>query len=73
MKQDKSEGYPASRAEAIRLGFNKYWTGRPCKWGHVSLRLTSTCQCTECNRLHAAEIFYEGNPEGNPNTNGGTT
>lgn len=36
------------RRTAINLGKNKYMTGVPCKNGHISYRLVSTSQCTEC-------------------------
>lgn len=33
---------------ARNLGFNKYKTGLPCKYGHTSYKLLSTNQCIEC-------------------------
>ena len=41
--------YPTSRAEAKRIGAPKYFTGVPCKHGHIALRLTKG-NCTECSR-----------------------
>lgn len=40
-----------SYKEAIALGLKTYFTGRPCKRGHIALRGTSDCKCRECNRL----------------------
>lgn len=37
-----------SRAEAIRLGVRRYYTGIPCKHGHRSERYTTTGSCLEC-------------------------
>lgn len=37
-----------SRQEAIRLGRNKYFTGRPCKNGHVAERYVQGCICRDC-------------------------
>jgi hypothetical protein len=67
--EDDNGGWPRTRAEAERLGFVNYQTGKPCKWGHGGTRLTSTGGCVECNRLHRAELYYRdmGDPSGNPN------
>lgn len=35
-------------SDARKLGLSRYFTGRPCKYGHVSLRITSSGLCTEC-------------------------
>lgn len=37
----------SSRAEAVALGVSRYFTGKPCKNGHVSFR-TIRSHCTEC-------------------------
>jgi hypothetical protein len=37
-----------SRSEAIGLGLTRYFTGKPCKWGHISERLTSSKACVSC-------------------------
>lgn len=42
--------YPESRSSAKIAGALHYATGRPCKYGHIALRLTSTGNCTECAR-----------------------
>lgn len=39
-----------SRNDAISAGAKKYFTGLPCKMGHVSERHVSTFQCCECLR-----------------------
>lgn len=39
---------PSVRKEAIRMGANAYFTGRPCSHGHVSHRYTKTGQCSKC-------------------------
>jgi len=38
------------RAAAIQLGRNKYFTGKPCKRGHLSERYVITSGCIECLR-----------------------
>lgn len=37
-----------SRSEARKTNSTHYFTGQPCKHGHLSRRLTSTGQCCEC-------------------------
>lgn len=37
-----------TRAEARALGLKRYFTGRPCKRGHVSERQVSNLTCMEC-------------------------
>jgi hypothetical protein len=39
-----------SRAEAKRRGLKTYFTGRPCKRGHVSERRVGSQTCVECER-----------------------
>lgn len=44
--------HPTSRAEAQRLGATHYFTGVPCKQGHVALRKTKGA-CVECLKVEA--------------------
>lgn len=37
-----------SRAAAIASGQTRYFTGKPCKHGHVALRDVINCTCVEC-------------------------
>lgn len=41
---------PKTRAEAKQLGVAYYFTGKPCKRGHVAPYLTSIGRCTTCSR-----------------------
>jgi 5-methylcytosine-specific restriction endonuclease McrA len=41
------------RADAKRLGLPTYFTGTPCKHGHVCDRYTANGRCLECNVLMA--------------------
>lgn len=44
---------PASAPEARAAGEKNYFTGRPCKRGHIATR--QVCQnCNECDRLYRA-------------------
>ena len=45
----------AIRAAAQAEGLLQYFTGRPCRNGHVTPRLVSCHKCMECNRLRAHE------------------
>lgn len=38
-----------SRKESIERGLTRYFTGKPCKNGHISERVTKKCDCVECN------------------------
>jgi hypothetical protein len=37
--------------QAIAQGKKWYFTGRPCKYGHIEERLVKNGKCRECNRL----------------------
>lgn len=39
-----------SRIDAAHAGLKHYYTGKPCKYGHVAKRYVSTCKCVECNK-----------------------
>ena len=59
--------YPKSRAEAKAIGAEYYFTGQPCKHGHVAPRKTKGA-CVEClrieweqNRFKRAEYFRQYN------------
>lgn len=39
------------RAEAIKTGSKLYFTGLPCKHGHIAPRFTNNSTCKECHRL----------------------
>ncbi len=39
-----------TRAEAIAQGLDRYYTGKPCKYGHVDQRYLSNGECVECQQ-----------------------
>ena len=41
---------PTTPAAALRLGLTRYYTGRPCKYGHVSERFSNNGKCVECQK-----------------------
>jgi hypothetical protein len=41
--------YPMiDRDSALVMGQGMYWTGNPCKHGHIAFRYTNSKQCTVC-------------------------
>jgi Na+-translocating ferredoxin:NAD+ oxidoreductase RnfC subunit len=38
-----------TRQEALNIGYSRYFTGKPCKHGHVAERYATSRQCVECN------------------------
>lgn len=51
-----------ARKEAVEKGLKFYFTGEPCKRGHVAKRYTAKSYCLECSRLSAVESQNK-NPE----------
>lgn len=45
-----------TKAQARELGLQKYFTGKPCKHGHLSYRYLSGGVCIECHAAYAASI-----------------
>ena len=48
MATEHHSGKIISRKEAKVSGLKHYYTGEPCKRGHIEQRLVSTCQCCKC-------------------------
>jgi len=46
--------YPTTREEAKKTGSKYYFTGQPCKHGHIALRKTKG-HCVECLKVEWAE------------------
>lgn len=46
-----------SRREALLAGYSTYFTGKPCKHGHIAPRFTSSRQCKECSKIKAASYY----------------
>lgn len=58
-----SEDLPSTRAEAKLLGVKYYFTGKPCKHGHIVKRYMNGC-CCECQRIRMLN-YSRSNPEEN--------
>lgn len=52
-----------SRAEARDRGLKRYFTGEPCKYGHVSERTTSNTKCMACDRVTYAQRSQVRRPQ----------
>lgn len=50
-----------SRTDAISCNSHLYFTGKPCKNGHLSERYTKTCVCVQCNRTNALKVTRQMN------------
>lgn len=44
-------GPPVTRKEALAQGLKHYFTGKPCKHGHILKRRVSNSECGACRRL----------------------
>jgi 5-methylcytosine-specific restriction endonuclease McrA len=43
----------------MAAGELRYWTGLPCKHGHIAERMTNDGGCTECARPRAVEVYWK--------------
>lgn len=57
---------PQERAAAKAAGETTYFTGRPCKLGHIVNRVTSSGSCVECARS-SERRSHKKKMEANPN------
>lgn len=47
-----------SRKDALQRGLIRYFTGKPCKHGHIAERNPSNKACLECARLKSREEYW---------------
>lgn len=52
-----------TRKHARSNGLPKYFTGKPCKRGHISERFTSCKKCLQCNNEKSSIRYYEKHAE----------
>jgi hypothetical protein len=45
-----------SKKQSKKVGNVRYNTGKPCRYGHFSDRLTSTGQCCECKNIYQKKL-----------------
>lgn len=63
MHHDNDNGkLPKTRAEALASGVSHYFTGKPCRRGHVDRRRASDRKCLACQREYASK-WHEGNAD----------
>lgn len=50
MRSSRNSNDPGivSRTQAITRGAIHYFTGKPCKRGHIGMRYTDTSNCVQC-------------------------
>jgi len=48
-----------SRKEAKEFGLKKYFTGKPCKHGHISERMASCGGCSQCDKIRRKTDHYK--------------
>lgn len=46
-----------NKKDALALGVSLYFTGKPCKHGHISKRFSNTSICVECSRLRKIDWY----------------
>ena len=51
-----------TRKEAIEQGLSKFFTGKPCKHGHIALRKVSDSHCIDCAK-NKNKIYMQNNKE----------
>lgn len=52
-----SQSLPRTRQEALELGSRHYFTGKPCKHGHVEKRFSQRGTCMGCSRSIALDVY----------------
>lgn len=58
-----------TREQALALEYSRYFTGVPCKYGHVSERYTCNYNCIACHKIKkklSSPYIPTGFPRGRP-------
>lgn len=55
---ERDEAVLIGRTEARAQGLKHFFTGKPCKRGHISKRITSSAACVDCKRMRDATDQY---------------
>lgn len=56
-------GAVITRAEALAAGLTRFFTGKPCKHGHLSERTSVNGGCIACNAISALALYHDESPE----------
>lgn len=57
---EEIEEFPRTRAEAHLRGLKYYGTQKPCRHGHIGLRMTRNAKCLTCIKLENMHFFADG-------------
>lgn len=49
---DAQNSYPVTVREALSTGVSRYYTGKPCKHGHITYRYTANRACSTCQDIN---------------------
>jgi hypothetical protein len=52
-----------TQQEAQEKGLKRYFTGKPCKHGHLGERLVSNGRCCECHAARQLKVYHDQTPE----------
>jgi len=47
----------SNKKEAFDAGYSHYFTGKPCKWGHITPRIAKTGVCLECRKIYQQNYY----------------
>jgi 5-methylcytosine-specific restriction endonuclease McrA len=56
-------GVVITRADALAAGLTRFFTGKPCKHGHLSERTSVNGGCIACNAITALALYHDETPE----------
>lgn len=54
---EKQNHIPNNRREALRVGAKLYFTGLPCKHGHIANRQAVNSTCCDCSKIKGLESY----------------
>jgi hypothetical protein len=57
------DGVVITRADALAAGLTRFFTGKPCKHGHLSERTSANGGCIACNAITAVALYHAETPE----------
>jgi len=57
------DGVVITRADALAAGLTRFFTGKPCKHGHLSERTSVNGGCIACNAITAIALYHDETPE----------
>lgn len=65
-------GPTVTRADALAAGKTRFYTGKPCKHGHLSERTSANGGCIACNAATALSLYYNESSEDRKKRNAAT-